>query len=218
MHPARNCPSTVLLLLLVSIWNTIAAENAREPFPAHPPVEKAIWREQIGGGFLRHTHMAEFKFSRGFGFSDLGPTQAHDLWLSHLQMGTMLTGVLGRGHWYAGNMEGFGQLISGWQDRPSAAYFFGLNLGLRYHFATGTRFIPYLGFSGGISATDIHAPDLGGTFQFNQQYAAGIRYFFNSRNALSLEYAVMHISSAGLSDPNNGVNAHLVSLGFSRMF
>jgi hypothetical protein len=35
---------------------------------------------------------------------------------------------------------------------------------------------------------------------------------------VTFEYNLWHISNGGVKEPNNGVNAHVFSLGFSYMF
>jgi Lipid A 3-O-deacylase (PagL) len=180
--------------------------------PAH------IWRDGVGEGFLKHSTMLEVKLTRGFGTEMWTSGQAHDLWLTQFQFGKMVSGVLAKGRWYSGNFEMNGQFLAGFQDQPDTDYFTGLGLGLRYHFATGCRLVPFLGLSAGVALTDIGEPDLGGVFQFHEQASVGLRYFLDKTSAINLEYGGMHISNAGISYPNRGVNVHLVSIGISRMF
>lgn len=217
MHRLRISFAATASLVGIAFSGSGAEDSGRPTIP-ESALEKPVWREGIGSGFVRFTRAAGVKFSRGFGTAHFGSTQSHDLWLAQVELGTMLTGVLRPGQWYAGNFECFGQFMAGGQDRPESAYLTGLNCGLRYHFATGTRLVPFLGGSAGVVATDIHGHDLNGVIQFNEQFGLGVRYFINQRNAISLEYAAIHISNAGLSQPNNGVNTHMVSLGFSHLF
>jgi hypothetical protein len=143
---------------------------------------------------------------------------SHDLWLTQIQGGWMLTDVIEPDYWFGGNIEGVGQLLVGGADHPEGAYFLGLNAGLRYHFRTGTRIDPFIAGFFGLSMTDIGKPDLSGTFQFNESVGAGARYFVSEHHALALEYALWHVSNGGRRDPNFGVTAHVVSLGFGWMF
>jgi predicted porin len=108
--------------------------------------------------------------------------------------------------------------MAGGQDDPHAAYLVALNAGLRYHFRTGTRFVPFIGGTVGIALSDIDDADATGKFQFNQQVGGGVRYFFDKSTAVTLDYAIWHVSNAGLAEPNDGVNAHIFSLGLTWLF
>jgi hypothetical protein len=180
-----------------------------------PAQSDSPWSGSIGDGFLKGARSFELKLSRGFGVNGHGPELAHDFWFGHGQMGYVLHDVWAADSWYGGNLEVTGQLFGGWQDHPDNAYFIGLNTGLRYHFATGGRLDPFIAGSIGVSLTDIGLPDLSTKFEFNEQIGAGVRYFLNDRKAVVLEYFAQHISNGSIRRPNNGVNAHFVSLGFS---
>jgi len=75
-----------------------------------------------------------------------------------------------------------------------------------------------LDFGAGVTATSIGSPDLGGTFEFNLQGTAGVHYFFRDNLALTLEPRGLHISCAGIHQPNNGLNAVLGFLELTWFF
>lgn len=96
----------------------------------------------------------------------------------------------------------------------------GLTALLAYHPATGTRVVPFLEGGAGVllstprsrdPASQFHASQ----FNFTLQIGAGIRYFVGERAALSLEYRFHHISDAGLTERNPGLNSDFVLIGFS---
>lgn len=180
--------------------------------------ETTIWQGEIGDGFRKRTRTVEFKISRAFGTTEMGSKDSHDLWFAHLQGGLMLSGPLAQDRWFGGNIEGTLQLLGAMQDNPDSGYLTGVNFGLRYHFNTHTPIVPFLAGSIGVGATDIGSPDLSGTFQFNEEVGAGARYFFSRNTALSLEYAILHVSNGGIQDPNHGITAHMVTLGLSFLF
>jgi hypothetical protein len=97
-------------------------------------------------------------------------------------------------------------------------YFVGLTPHLRYSFATGTRWLPFVDFGSGVSVTSIGLPDLGGPFQFNTQVSLGMNYFIKQNLALSLEGRAMHVSSAGIYQPNNGMDNLLILAGVNWFF
>ncbi len=173
---------------------------------------------EIGTGFAKDTFSLEIKGSRGFGTTAFGPNHSHDLWLTHVQFGWVMADVMEPGYWFGGNIEALGQIMIGGQDNPESAYFVGGAAGFRYHFRTGTALVPFLVGSFGCAVTDIEGPDLGGKFQFNEQIGAGMRYFISRTRALCLEYNLWHVSNGSTREPNDGLNAHVVSLGFGWLF
>jgi len=178
----------------------------------------SIWQNEVGNGFKKRAKSFEIKASRAFGTTDTGSSDAHDLWLGQLQFGIMLADVMEPDYWFGGNLEALGILIAGGQERPHAAYYTGANIGLRYHFRTGTPLVPFLAGSIGMGISDIDDVDATGKFQFNEQIGAGLRYFFDPTKAVTIDYGLWHISNGGFQEPNNGVNAHVFSIGFSVMF
>jgi len=66
--------------------------------------------------------------------------------------------------------------------------------------------------------TDIGGPDLGNTFQFNSQAGIGVNWFVKDNLAIAFEGRYLHISSAGLSMPNDGVNTVGVFLDINWFF
>ena len=138
--------------------------------------------------------------------------------LASLSYGYMLVSVEGRGHWYSGNWELRGELFSGAQFSPSTEWLVGLTPHLRYNFATGTRWIPFLDIGAGVSATSIGPPDLSHYFEFNLQAATGVRWFIRDNLAFGVEARYLHMSCAGLSSPNLGLNNVGGMVSISRFF
>ncbi|EEF57576.1 acyloxyacyl hydrolase [Pedosphaera parvula] len=180
--------------------------------------EHGIWKAGTGEGFKAGTKEAGFAFGAGLGMSIFGSKQAHDLALGKIHYGWIFTDVLGEEHWYRGNWELLGEGFGGVQYRPHHAYVAGGTAIFRYDFATGTCFIPFVDIGGGLTATDIGKPDLGGTFQFNLQAGGGVNYFWRDNSAITFEYRLLHISNAGIERPNLGLNTSMFYLGMSWFF
>jgi hypothetical protein len=205
------------LLLLPLVVAYCSADDAKSGSVLETKPD-SIWESEIGAGFRKNARSIELKFSRAFGTTDGGSNVPHDLWLSEIQAGLMLADVMEPDHWFGGNLEGLLQGIAGGQERPHAAYFVAVNGGLRYHFRTNTRWVPFLTASVGVGITDIDDADATGKFQFNEQVGTGVRYFFDRTHAVTAEYGLWHISNGGVREPNDGVNAHVFSVGFSWLF
>src|SRR6267142_1796263 len=102
--------------------------------------------------------------------------------------------------------------------RNRSEWLVGLTPHLRYNFATGTRWIPFLDGGAGVTATGIGPPDLSGIFEFNLQVGAGVQWFLRENVALSLEARHVHWSCAGISKPNLGLNGVTGMLGLTFFF
>jgi hypothetical protein len=124
----------------------------------------------------------------------------------------------GIGHWYRGNWELRAELFGGSQFSPASEWLVGLTPHLRYNFATGTRLIPFADFGAGVTGTGIALPDLSTRFEFNEQGAVGAHWFLGNHFALTVEARGIHVSNAGIRQPNNGVNSVIGMIGFTRFF
>ena len=177
-----------------------------------------IWQNGMGQGFRSTTHTFSVEAGVGVGMAAFGSTQAHDLALISLTYGHMLGPVLGEGHWYRGNFEWRVELFGGGQYSPTSEWLVGLTPHLRYNFATGTHWIPFLDGGAGVTATGIEHPDLGGTFEFNLQPGVGMHWFVRDDLALTGEVKYMHMSCAGIDKPNLGLNDVIGMIGLTWFF
>lgn len=185
---------------------------------ASPSVATDIWSGAVGHGFRAGTQTFRLGVGMGYGIKALGARDRHDLVPMTVSYGRMVGDVLGAGHWYGGNFEVRGEVFLAPQVNCDGDWTIGLTPHLRYNFATGTRWIPYFDIGVGIAFTEIRAPDLGGAFQFNEQLAAGVNYFFTDDLSVNCEIHFLHLSSAGISKPNRGVSTVGPSIGVSWFF
>lgn len=227
---------TTLALLAVSVDGAAASETLftldGQPLPAATPqlgvgetislkLEEhpvSVWANGAGDGFHRGLLEMGFEIGGGVGHQAFGSSQAHDLVVAKLYLGRMVGGVQGEGHWYRGNWEVLGELFAGGQVNPDDDYLVGLTPVLRYNCATGTPWIPFVDAGAGVTATDIGHPDLSTTFQFNTQVGLGVRWFLTGNSALTFQYRYMHISNAGIEQPNHGINTSLFYAGMTWFF
>jgi lipid A 3-O-deacylase len=179
---------------------------------------KSILENGIGEGFRPEAQSISLSAGATYGITAFGGREAHDLTLVSLTYGHMLGHVVGEGHWYRGNPEFRLELFTGAQFSPSSEWLVGLTPHLRYNFATGTRWIPFLDSGAGVTATGIGPPDLSGTFEFNLQAGVGVQWFLRENVALSLEARYVHWSCAGLNKPNLGLNGVTGMLGLTFFF
>jgi hypothetical protein len=179
---------------------------------------KGIWETGIGEGFRPDAQSISVAAGANYGIAAFGSREAHDLALVSFTYGHMVSHVLGEGHWYKGNPELRLELFTGAQFSPNSEWFVGLTPHLRYNFATGTRWIPFVDAGAGVTATGIGPPDLSGTFEFNLQAGGGVQWFLKDNLALTLDAHYVHWSCAGLHQPNLGLNGVTGLLGVTVFF
>ncbi|MFZ5556187.1 MAG: acyloxyacyl hydrolase [Pseudomonadota bacterium] len=183
-------------------------------------VGPGIWKNGVGSGFRKGAREAGAAVAAGFGVRAVGGVRKHDLALATGHYGWVLTGVLAPDRWYRGNLELIGEVFAGGQFHPDEAYFVGVTPMLRYNFATGSRWVPFVEAGAGMSVTNIDGdgPDLSGNFQFNLQGGAGTHYFLGDDFAVTLGYRWLHFSNAGINSPNKGTNTQMFRIGVAWFF
>lgn len=75
---------------------------------------------------------------------------------------------------------------------------------------------PLLDWGAGILNTTLNqrAYELAGGLQFSPQAGLGFEHYFSPQRAFVLEYRFLHMSNAGLREPNHGFNAAVLTIGF----
>jgi hypothetical protein len=177
-----------------------------------------IWERGIGDGFACTAQSLSVGLGVNIGMETLGGEEAHHLAMLSLSYGHILTPVLGENAWYRGNLEFRLEFFGGSEFSPSTAWFVGLTPELRYAFATGTHWVPFVEAGAGVTATQIGPPDLSGTFEFNLLFGTGVEYFVKDNLALTMEARYTHWSCGGISEPNLGLNGVTVLFGVAVFF
>lgn len=226
-HLKFRLPIVVLWILLAFAMGPFRADAESESSVTNSLTEPdlnldrpgpSVWHGGIGEGFLRSVQTVSVEVGVAPGMATFGSRQAHDFALMNLSYGHMLSDVMWQDHWYRGNFEGRIELFGGAQYRPSTEYVIGLTPHLRYDFATGTRWVPFIDGGAGVTATSIGPPDMCGTFEFNLQTTAGTHFFVRNDLALTAEASYMHMSCAGIHHPNLGANNVIFMIGLTWFF
>ncbi|MBV9340896.1 MAG: acyloxyacyl hydrolase [Acidobacteria bacterium] len=98
----------------------------------------------------------------------------------------------------------------------NTSYGVGLNpLNLRWDLAQRGRLLPYFELSGGVLFTTHTVPPHTSAVNFTPAAAFGV-YLLKKKRALALEARYLHISNAGLSRLNPGINTLEVRLGVGK--
>jgi lipid A 3-O-deacylase len=208
----------ILVIFSAALPFPAAAESPLKSASGGRTQQSSIWKTDVGGGFRKNILDAGLTAGSGFGLNILGSKQSHELALVYGHMGWMATDVLFKDRWYQGNLELWGEVFAGRQNHPEKDDVYGLTIGPRYHFITGSRWVPFVDAGAGVSGTDIGEPDLGSKFEFNLQLGAGTHYFFLDNFALTLQVRGIHLSDAYIKLPNHGANALLFLVGATYFF
>jgi len=160
------------------------------------------------------TWNAGFSLGAGFGPAIFGSQSQHHLAAGFLHVGRRLESDKS----FLRRLELGGEVWGGGQYDPEAAYVTGLTPMARYHFQPGSRLSPFVDLGLGFVLTDIGLPDLSTTYQFSPQAGTGVHWTLSKHLALTLQARYIHISNAGLEQPNDGVNAFVFTGGLTRFF
>ena len=161
----------------------------------------------------------EFQVWSGGGPSVPGGTSDTSIWNTGLRYGWILT----RPHGPSFLNGRFEYVVDAvpiflvFQPR-NTAYGAGVNpLGLKWDFAARGRVEPYFELNGGTLFTTHEVPSGTSSVNFTSAAALGM-HVLGDKHAFSIELRYMHISNAGLTSPNPGINTVQVRLGIGKFF
>jgi lipid A 3-O-deacylase len=98
----------------------------------------------------------------------------------------------------------------------NTAYGFGVDpFALKWNFASHGSVVPYVEIGGGALFTNVKVPEGTSHVNFTPTGAFGV-HFLRGKYNCSAEIRYMHISNAGISRPNPGINTIQVRLGLGR--
>jgi len=160
----------------------------------------------------------EFQVWTGGGHSVSGGTSDTGVWNLGLRYGWILTAPHGPA-FLKGRFEYAIDAVPAFlvfQPR-NTAFGAGLNpLGLKWIFATRGDVEPYLELNGGVLFTSHEVPSGTSNVNFTPSVAFGTHFL--GRRAWTLELRYMHISNAGLTTFNPGLNTIQVRIGVGKFF
>lgn len=161
----------------------------------------------------------EFQVWTGGGYSVPGGTSDTGVWNVGARYGWILTRPHGPG-FLNGRFEYVVDAVPVFMvfQRYNTAYGGGFSpLGLKWDFAARGRIEPYLELNGGTLFTNHQVPIGTSAVNFTDAAALGM-HVLGDRYAFSVEVRYMHISNAGLSSPNPGINTVQVRIGVGKFF
>jgi lipid A 3-O-deacylase len=161
----------------------------------------------------------EIQVWTGGGPSVPGGTSDTSVWNVGLRYGWILTRPHGPG-FLKGRFEYAVDVVPVFMvfQRYNTAYGAGFNpLGLKWDFAARGRIEPYLELGGGTLFTNHQVPIGTSSVNFTPSAALGM-HLLDDKYAFSVELRYLHISNAGLSSPNPGINTVEVRVGWGKFF
>ncbi len=189
---------TVGLLLIIFVLNVPAA-RALDNLPLSKKGQK------------------QFGFNVGYGYSF---SSKNDIRFANFYpyLGYVMTDPVG-GSWYRGTLQGIVEGAFSFVFKNQRSYSSGLNFILRYNFLSSSeKWRPYIQGVAGFLLTNLRARSFGSNFNFCTGGAAGLQYFLNPSNAVSVEWRAFHISNADIKRQNGGLNMNNFFMGYSRLF
>jgi hypothetical protein len=122
--------------------------------------------------------------------------------------------------WYRGQVALGAELVAFWTSQPVTASGVGVTPKLVYTFTGLNRLRPFIEGGGGPLWTDLggRVPEQPGQFNFIVWGGAGCGWLLTPEWILQAGYRFVHISNAGTSQPNSGLNYGLPFVGLSYMF
>ena len=151
------------------------------------------------------------------GHSVAGGRGQTGIWNAGLRYGWVLTQPLGPGFLKGSFQYSIDAVPAYLLFQPmNTAYGAGLSpVNLKWNFAIRGHVVPYLEVSGGTLFTTHKVPPGTSTVNFTSAAALGA-HFLGQGHALTLEARYLHLSNAGLTTPNPGVNTVELRLGIGR--
>jgi Lipid A 3-O-deacylase (PagL) len=196
----RNCVTALSLAFFLATFavSLASAQTQNEDRPEEGGHEIEVW---TGGGH-----------------SVPGGTKDTGVWNLGVRYGWILTKPHGPG-FLKGRFELAVDAVPAFVvfQPANTAYGGGVNpVGFKWIFATRGHVAPFLELNGGTLFTTHEVPYGTSTVNFTTSGAVGA-YFFGG-HAWSIDVRFLHISNAGLTVPNPGVNTVQVRLGFGKFF
>jgi len=160
----------------------------------------------------------EIQVWTGGGHSVFGGIHDINVWNAGVRYGWILTSPHGPS-FLNGRFEYAVDAVPGFVvfQPANTAYGAGVNpVVFKWIFAARGHVAPYLELGGGMVYTTHEVPS--GTSNINFTPSAAFGVHFLGERAWSVDLRYLHISNAGLSSPNPGVNTLQVRLGFGKFF
>jgi hypothetical protein len=157
----------------------------------------------------------ELQIWTGGGHGTNGSQSSDGVWNLGLRYGLVLTAPHGPG-FLRGRLEYAVEVVPAFLvvQKGGTAYGAGVNpFAFKWALDTHRSVVPYFELGGGTLFTNVKTPPGTSQINFTTSGAVGL-HFLRSKYNVSTEIRFMHISNAGLSTPNPGINTIQLRVGF----
>jgi len=181
-------------------------------------IASPVWSESNATSSTEKPHkwLKEIGFLTGYGTASLEKKSADYEVIPILpRFGFDINPIKGN---IGGDLELIAEPIMNIVISPDANVEFGASFLLKYSGHITSRIAPYIEGGIGMVNTTQHTHEQGTQFNFLPQVGAGLQFFLNNNLALTGGYRYRHMSNAGLSDDNSGINHHFILVGVSYFF
>jgi hypothetical protein len=95
-------------------------------------------------------------------------------------------------------------------------HLWGNSLFFRFDGKGRRNLVPFIDLGAGMMHTTLSSRvrEVSGRLQFMPQAGLGFQYFLSPQRALVFEYRYLHMSNAGIQEPNLGFNGSMLTIGF----
>jgi hypothetical protein len=159
----------------------------------------------------------EWQVWTGGGHGTNGSQSGDSVWNLGLRYGLILTDPHGPG-FLRGRLEYAIEAVPAFvvAQKTNTAFGAGVNpFAFKWMLDTKHNVSPYFEIGGGTLFTNVKVPEGTSQINFTTTGALGL-HFLRANRTISAEVRFMHISNAGLSTPNPGINTVQFRIGFGR--
>ncbi|MCX7817033.1 MAG: acyloxyacyl hydrolase [Syntrophales bacterium] len=103
-------------------------------------------------------------------------------------------------------------------SQPNTDFECGVGLGLKYMYPLHGNLHGYVLGILGPSYISIVTQEQANGLLFSESFGVGMYVFVGEKCALNIGYRIRHLSNAGFSKPNGGIDVHLAVVGYSVFF
>ncbi|MCX7824825.1 MAG: acyloxyacyl hydrolase [Verrucomicrobiae bacterium] len=205
----------------VSPEQSLAVQTLQKQVPIYVSERPGPWEKEVGGPLREGAQ--EWGLQGGYGMSfKMGGTKHsyNHAWILP-RWGYVWTDLIGDDV-LGGILQGNGEVIiegvfgvgtsgmSGWTEGLAVMY--------KHNFITGTRCVPFVELGNGVSMNQWGIYECNSDFEFISQVGLGVQYFFNDNWNWMLGARYHHMSNAGMTKSNPGLNNVIFTTGVTRFF
>lgn len=119
---------------------------------------------------------------------------------------------------HRGSLSGFLETQFNPVVNPDDNFEFGISPGIQYRYPFTEKLAGYLLVSIGPHYLSLVTARQANGFAFSDMIGGGFYYSLTGSSAVTLGYRWRHLSNAGLTMPNDGINTHFITLGYAVFF